>query len=523
MKPVIMILGAGVMQLPAFETARRNGWTTIAADGNPEAPCRTMADHFLPVDLKDRIGLAEKALEFKNKTGLSGVFTCGTDFSATVAWIARETGLPGIPYQTALNCTDKIRMRTVLKEHGVPCPKFAELSEGQDFGHEVRNLSFPLVVKPVDNMGGRGVITVHAPEDLPAAAAESIRFSRTGRAIAEEYMSGPEYSLDSLVYNGSLTVTGFADRHIYFPPCFIEMGHTLPTAVSEDQREEITRVFRKAVEALGITCGAAKGDIKLTPDGVKIGEIAARLSGGYMSGWTYPYASGVNLVEKGMMIAMGMDPGDLTENLHRTSSERAFISIPGRISRIEGLDEAHETDGIRDIFLRVEEGDSVEFPVNNVTKCGNVIACCSSREDALCCSETAVRKILIELDPEDERTAAFLQAPLNRDFPPSAYQLTESDWPDLKALDGFIPDFSRSYTQESLPVPGDDIMKRLDSRKDWHGRTLGETVTLLGDIRKTEFSHSAEWTSYARHFWHSLIRGGIQGALWFSDHNKNMH
>lgn len=520
MKPVIMILGAGVMQLPAFKAAKKNNWISIGADGNPNAPCRPLADYFIPVDLKDRVQLTERAAEFKEKIGLDGVFTCGTDFSTSVAWIAGELDLPGISYQTSLNCTDKIRMRSVFAEKKVPSPSFVEVSEDMDINRVIKGLDFPLVVKPVDNMGGRGVIKALSSEAIEEAVKEAIRFSRTERAIVEEFMEGPEFSLDSLVKDGELHVTGFADRHIFFPPCFIEMGHTLPTNLPEEDKKEIIRVFSLAVKALGITNGAAKGDIKLTQKGVMIGEIAARLSGGYMSGWTYPYASGVPLVEMGMKIAMGMDPGDFTEPNCDSSSERAFISIPGTVKEIRYLDEAHETEGVQDLFLRVEEGDQVIFPVNNVTKCGNVLALGKTREDALTSSEAAVKKIRILLEPDSQETENYLELPLSHSFPPSAYDSQDNFWCNREGLSDFKPDFSMTYAVHPLPVPlAED---KLFSIKDWHGISVEEALSELHDEKNLRMDEGEEWTLFSRHLWHSLLRGGIQGALWFLERNEKM-
>lgn len=520
MKPVIMILGAGVMQLPAYNAAKKNNWISIAADGNPDAPCKHLADYFIPVDLKDRVQLTEKAAEFKEKIGLDGVFTCGTDFSTSVAWIASELDLPGIPYQSALNCTDKIRMRSVFTENSVPSPAFVEVSEDMDISRITKKLHYPLVVKPVDNMGGRGVIKVLSADFIEEAVKDAIHFSRTDRAIIEEFMEGPEFSVDGLVKDSELHITGFADRHIFFPPCFIEMGHTLPTSLPEKDKKEIIRVFGLAVKALGITNGAAKGDIKLSPEGVMIGEIAARLSGGYMSGWTYPYASGVPLVEMGMKIAMGMDPGDFNEPKSDSSSERAFISIPGIVKEIKYLDEAHDIDGVMDLFLRVEEGDQVSFPVNNVTKCGNVLALGKTREEALFASEAAVKRIRILLETDSQDTENFMEMPLSHCFPPSAYESLECLWCQSEGLSDFKPDFSMSYAVHPFPVPAVD--DPIYSIKDWHGISIGEALSELNSGKNIISEVGGEWTLFSRHLWHSLLRGGIQGALWFLERNEEI-
>ena len=513
----IMILGAGIMQLPAYEAAAANGWFAVGADGNPDAPCRNRADHFLNIDLKDRQGLAEAAEDLKERFNLKGVFTCGTDFSASVAWVAEKLDFPGIPYQTALDCTDKYRMRTRFREAGVPCPDFCEYSPDLDLEKETRRLSYPLVVKPVDNMGGRGVITAENFEELKNGVDEAVKFSRTGRAIVEEYMDGEEFSIDSLVYNGEIHITGFADRHIFYPPCFIEMGHTLPSAVNSDTESEIIETFKAAVKALGITLGSAKGDVKLGTRGVMIGEIAARLSGGYMSGWTYPYASGINLVEKGMRLAMGMEPGSLSEPEQKTSSERAFLSIPGRIKGIRHLEEAHDLPRVRDLFLLSDEGDEVEFPKNNVMKCGNIIAVGDNREEAISASSKAVSLIRIDLESDNDKTLAFLSSSLDTEFPPSAYDL--SNWEEMKCLQDFQPDFGMQYNESSVPIPPESFLEQ----KDWNLLTLDrawrECVDLLPCL-DGKGEEKAEWTLFAKHFWHALARGGIQGALWYIKRNN---
>ena len=193
----------------------------------------------------------------------------------------------------------------------------------------------PLVVKPCDNMGGRGCSRVESPGELDAAIADAAAFSRTGRAIVEEYMDGPEFSIDAIVYGGKVYECGFADRHIFYPPYFIEMGHTIPSAVDAETKNKLMACFEAGVHALGLTSGAAKGDIKLTSRGPMIGEIAARLSGGYMSGWTYPYSSGFEVTEAAIEIAMGLPPGFI--DIGGGGGVKAGRARNGRLFRFRAL------------------------------------------------------------------------------------------------------------------------------------------------------------------------------------------
>ena len=116
-------------------------------------------------------------------------------------------------------------------------------------------------------------------------------------------------SLDAIVYKGTVTVCGVADRHVFFPPNFVELGHTMPTSLDEKAVGRIVAVFEAGIKAIGIDFGAAKGDLKLTRTGPMVGEIAARLSGGYMSGWTFPLSSGVEVTEAALNISVGFQRG----------------------------------------------------------------------------------------------------------------------------------------------------------------------------------------------------------------------
>lgn len=405
----IMILGAGTMQLPAYEAARRNGWTAIAVDGDSRAPAREVAAHFLHIDLKDSEAILRAAEREAGDAGLHGVFTVGTDFSYPVARVADALGLPGVGVEAARRASDKVLMRRSLAEAGIAVPRFLELDHEAAPWRVAEEGMLPAVVKPVDNMGARGVRRVDSVDELPGAVAAARAHSRSGRVIVEELIDGVEYSIDALVDQGRVYVTGVADRHVHFPPYFIELGHTMPAALSDAERHALEAGFRAAVEALGMRTGAAKGDLFLSSTGeVVIGELAARLSGGYMSGWTYPYATGIPLVEKAMRLAVGDAPGVLQPRFSRASAERAAVSIPGIVRRIHGETDLWRTPGVRDLFLRCAAGEAVRMPRNNTEKVANVIAAGDSRSEAVAAAENAVSTLFVELEPGRPETLDYL-------------------------------------------------------------------------------------------------------------------
>lgn len=529
----ILILGAGFMQKPAIVSAKKLGLKVYVVDGNPEASCIKFADCFEQIDLKERDKIAAYARNLKECDNLKAVFTAGTDFSANVAFAAESCGFPGHSYEACENATNKALMRQCFRNARVPSPHFI-LLEKQSLSNvlteqQVSALKFPYVVKPVDNMGARGCRMARNKGELFAAARSAMKYSRRGKALLEEYMDGREFSIDALLFDGTFTVTGFAERHIFYEPYFIEMGHTMPAQLPYSQFIDLIKTFALGCKSLGLTHGAAKADIKWTKNGPMVGEIAARLSGGYMSGWTMPYSSDLNLTEQAILLALGRKPETLVSYRFpleldgapykmfvyrpvRTSAERAWVSIPGRVEKVIGLEEASKTDGVRDVFPRAKAGDVVDFPRNNVEKCGNVVAVGKTRAEAVSTAENAVSRIVLALEKNNSATESFLQyerLAAEENFPPSAFDLPQEigrkivfeldcknglKIPEGEALENYIPP---------------SLVQCLDI-KDFNHRSLQQTIAMFDKINP---SHPE--LDYKR-FWLALIRGGLQGALYVS-------
>ena len=525
-KDRILILGAGIMQGPAILTAHEMGLETVVIDADPDAPMAGKADRFEKIDLKDKENIEIFARTLLSNGGLAGVMTAGTDFSASVAWVAEKLDLPGISYKTALLASDKEKMRHCFREAGLPSPNFTTYSEenikNQHLMETELPFPFPVVVKPVDNMGSRGCCRVDRATELQEAVQTAMTFSRSGRVIVEEYMEGPEFSVDAILYQGKVTICGLADRHIFFPPYFIEMGHTMPTLASSKDQEALLDVFIRGIQALGIDNGAAKGDIKLTARGPMIGEIAARLSGGYMSGWTYPYSSGANPARGAICAALGRKPQGLNPTQKWTSAERAFISIPGIVQSLSGLEEARAVPGIKDLFLLAKPGSPVSFPQNNVSKAGNVISAAPGREEAIQAAEEAAQKVLIRLICPNADTEAFL-APGSGTaaipiFPPPAYNADSSlleqlnhIHPDTISVAGCI------YELKELNIIPFPAFLQSDL-SDYIGRSPKESLELVRKLSGLALPlKTSAGPVLGREFWSALVRGGYQGAVYHID------
>ena len=602
-KKRVFMLGAGFMQGVAIRAARALGCTVVAADGNPSAVCATEADEFVCIDLKDTARLIDYARYLQQNGGLDAVFTAATDFSAAVAAVAAACGLRGHTLEAALNATDKVRMRGCFRKAGVPSPAFVELSAA-DLAAPVNTLEqrlgelaghFPLVVKPVDNMGARGCSLVKGLSGLQEAVVTAVRHSRSGRVIVEEYIEGSEFSIEGLVFGGRLYITALADRHIFFPPYFIEMGHTIPSDCPQEIADEVMSVFERGVHALGLTDGAVKGDILVRNGKAFVGEIAARLSGGYMSGWTVPYSCGLDITAAALTLALGGSPRlhtcgknsfviPLKQNCQFVSAERAWISIPGQVAAVSGLEAARAAPFVKDVFPRAGVGDTVVFPQNNVEKCGNVLSAAPSRAEAVQASEEACRKIVLRLTPHVAETDAFLAnlhtAAEQQIFPPNVLQFTEPLTGAEAAVDTLPVDFAVKRSGDTLPADSavehsglhggecsiasssffdwllagaiyetkegfvlpSFLAAALDTAFDLQGRSLRELLQqaleeepclapILGGSGSAESSAAstispAESRSFSvdiqrkNGYWKALIRGGLQGLLYRYDCEK---
>ncbi len=400
MKKTIMVIGGGLLQVPVIQCAKNMGYQVIVTDYNANAMGLKDADIPIVMSTRDIEGSVRVAKQQNEITPISGVLTVGTDASMTVAAVANALHLPGIKFEDAEAATNKIKMRMRFKEFDIPSPNFLPVWNLTDAKKAAKILNFPVVLKPSDNMGARGVMRIDNNNQLSDAFKFAKDASPSGELIIEEFMQGPELSIDAIIFDGEITITGIADRIIEYPPYFVETGHTMPSQLSKKIQNQAIEIMENGIRALGITTGAAKGDIKITKDGPMIGELAARLSGGFMSAYTYPHSSGVDLMKAMIEVATGEEPGNLEPVKNQVCIERAIIPEPGILKKIHGLDQALKIPGVNEIFLNIETGDSIKVPKSNVEKSGNIII----TADTLKAAETIFIKCMNTLQFEIDKT-----------------------------------------------------------------------------------------------------------------------
>lgn len=479
MKKTIMVIGGGLLQLPVIHTAQRMGHQVIVTDYNSNAAGMKDADIPIVMSTRDVEGSVRVARAQNELTPISAVLTVGTDASMAVAAVANALNLPGIKFEDAEAATNKIKMRMRFKEHGVPSPNFLPVWSLSDAKKAAKILKFPIVIKPSDNMGARGVMRVDSLSQISDAFKFSKNASPSGELIMEEFMDGPELSIDAVIFRDEITITGVADRIIEYPPYFIETGHNMPSALPKKTKEAACEVMKDGIRALGITTGAAKGDIKITKDGPMIGELAARLSGGFMSAYTYPLSSGVNLMKAAIEVALGQEPGNLEPVMNQVAIERAIITKPGFVKKITGLEEALKIPGIREIFLNVRPGDKVIQPRSNVEKAGHIIATGATLEDATASYEQCRRVLTFEMVEANEISMETIHLSAKEKFKKICYVCKTCDGRDCPTG---VPGMGGVGTGESFRRNIASLKKYKINTRLIHDVTQPNTATTFMDI-----------------------------------------
>jgi len=204
----VIIIGAGVMQVPLIQAAKRMGLRTIVTDYNRRAPGFAMADIALEVSTRNIDFTVLIARRIASQVPVHGVLTVGTDASRTVSAVGAALELPCIRYDVAERATNKVKMRQCFKAHGVPSPDFEYVWTRQDARRALRRLGLPAVIKPADNMGARGVRLLTDEKQLDEAFTEARKAAVSGMLLIEEFMEGPELSIDALVWDGRIEITG---------------------------------------------------------------------------------------------------------------------------------------------------------------------------------------------------------------------------------------------------------------------------------------------------------------------------
>ena len=389
----LLIIGASILQLPAIKKAKALGHYVAVADFNPNAVGIPYADEFYNASTIDVEAICKVAEEFNP----DGIMTLATDMPMrSIAAATSRLGLPGISMDTAIKSTDKGEMIKAFKAHNVESPWFYIIEDIESLITLLPSLTYPCILKPTDNSGSRGVVLVNSEDEMMDAYQYSVSQSRGGSVILEEYMTGPEVSVEVMVIDGEPYVLQVTDKLTTGVPYFVEMGHSQPSMLPAEDVEKIKDLAYRAVKSVGISCGPSHVEIKLTPTGPKMVELGARMGGDCITSHLLPLSTGIDMIKATIDVALGLTP-DITPTLCKGSAIRFFDAPCGIVSAIECVEEAKTVDGVQEIAITKNIGDEVKEIRSSLDRCGFVISQCDNATDAIGCCEKAKKIIRLKV------------------------------------------------------------------------------------------------------------------------------
>lgn len=391
----LLIVGAGPLQVPAYVEAKVMGLRTVAIDRNPDAPGMALADAAFVVDTGD----AKGAVEISRREGVEGALTLCTDFPmVTVAAVNEALGLAGLRPEAAARATHKGLMREAFERAAVPMPRYVRTHDDAGIARAVGGIGLPAILKPTSSSGSRGVFKLSGAGEMEQAIAHVRSIAgRDGEVLVEEFVDGPEVSVETVSCGGEHHVIAITDKQTTGSPHWIETGHSQPSLLPGRVRKEIARVARLGLDALGIMGSTAHVEIKVAGDSPKIIEIGARLGGDFITTELVPRSTGVNMVRAAIELALGNAP-DLKKTRDFGAAIRYLVAEPGIVRRIFGREEALGIEGVKVVRIDVTAGQVLGPVKSSLDRHGHVIAVGRHADEAIGAAEIGLGCIAILTD-----------------------------------------------------------------------------------------------------------------------------
>lgn len=360
----ILIIGGGILQIPALKKAKNLGLTTFLSDINKNCAASDYCDHFYEIDINNFDKTAELAIKLSNENKISGVYTQGTDAEYTVAYAAEKAGLFSIGSSVARCCKNKALMRSALQQGGVENVNFQSVSTIEECKIAAKKIGFPLYIKPTDNSASRGIAKVTNESELDESFenAKNALLTETDILLESEII-GTEHSVDTVIYDGILYPAGISDRVFLEKNTFaVQTESITPSMLPQEIQEQMYVKMEQAANAIGVRFGAFKGDLVVDENNdVRIIEVTARTSGGFDSQYRKPLSYGIDILKATIDISMNkkLDFRDLIPKYSYRSKTFSLMPAPGIIESISGLDEARSIKGVHKIIMTKQVGDAI--------------------------------------------------------------------------------------------------------------------------------------------------------------------
>jgi biotin carboxylase len=390
----LLLLGGGFLQCFVIKKAKELGYRVMVLDADPNAMGFQMADNYAVINIVNE----EACLKYAQEHKVDGVLTAATDFSVlTMSRIAEEMHLPGINYKAAKRIKNKADVRKCLFDAKADDTGYSfEIDSLDQIPQILPRVKFPVMMKPCDGSGSRGASRVDEASDFEKACVFAMSGSITHRAVAEPFVEGKEYGVESFVDHGEIHILGIMQKDMTLPPYYAELGHAIPSGLSPKQEERISSCVRKALLALEVNHGSVNMDLLIGDNGdVHIVDIGARMGGNLIGSHVIPIGTGVDYMGNMIRAAVG-DPTDfMSHGQHQPVATKLLALTPGKVKALPDFKTIEEEYKVK-IEHHLHVGDAINEYHTNLDGCGYVVA---TDLDVKCAIERAamVKKTIDEL------------------------------------------------------------------------------------------------------------------------------
>ncbi len=393
----LLILGASEEQLPLYLEARRRGIRTIAVDHRVDRPAIRVADEFLHVTTRDADAISA-ALGGRRP---SAVVSAASDASL-MAWheLSARYETPYVyPRRAASVSLDKAAFHAMAGDTGVQGYGWARAGEPTDLIEAARRLCFPLVVKPNDGSGSRGIGRADRPSELGRAFAHAKRHSLDGEVIAEEYIEGRHLVVELFLRDGAPLFAAVIEKQLVPGSEFMVAGHVCPAYPDGSQR--LIDLVVRLCAAMGLVDGPANFDIVATPDGeFRVIEASARLGGNGIQRLLHA-TYGIDNIGALLSLVMG-EPVDVAPHDARPSALH-LLSSPldekGELADVGGLDHVRAMPGVVSVDVFARPGDVIHPFTESGNKLGHMVTSGASAAEAIRIRDRALQALQIVIVP----------------------------------------------------------------------------------------------------------------------------
>ena len=357
----VAIIGAGIFQKPLIEKAKAMGYQTHVFAWEDGADGKDASDHYYPISIVDIDQIEQHCRRIKPVA----VCSIASDLAAiTVNELAYRLGLPGNSAECVLKTTNKYSMRCAMRETGIPVPEFALVDVNKaEYEASALHLSFPLIVKPTDRSGSRGIALVRDDHELHRAVAAAIDYSFEKKAIVEEYLEGDEFSCEGITFQGQHHILALTKKDTTGAPGFIETGHREPAGFSVTRELSIASAISAVLDALCITCGASHTEFRIDGNGrLRIIEVGARMGGDCIGSHLVNLSTGYDFLRMVLDVAAGKAPNFDRKGIPGTAAVR-FIFSEEDIDRMNRI--------VRTEPMSVVEVSSIHFSSKPIIDSGS--------------------------------------------------------------------------------------------------------------------------------------------------------